>query len=283
MTTLEPLDWIDSLLFDDRPYEDLTTEGLGIGAQPGRVTAALKAPGVVAGAGIAAALLRRAGARVEVLREDGALVEAGEPILRAEGSAAALHAVYKTAQCVMEYAGGVAARTRLMVERAQAVRPAVQVAGTRKHWPGGKRIALAGLAAGGGIVHRLGLSDSILVFDQHRVFCGDFPAAFARLKARSPERKAAVEATSPEEGLAFVRMGADIVQCERFTPAALAEFIPAARALNPALVVSAAGGVKGANAADYARAGADILVTSWPYWAEPQDVKMAFSRLEGGR
>ena len=281
--TLEPLDWIDSLLFDDRPYADITTEGLGIGAARGRIDAALKAPGVAAGVGIAAALLRRAGAEVEVFREDGARLEAGETILRAEGCAASLHAVYKTAQCVLEYAGGIAARTRLMVERAQAVRPAVRIAGTRKHWPGGKRIALAGLAAGGGIVHRLGLSDSILVFDQHRVFCGDFAAAFARLKAASPERKVAVEAASPEEGLAFVRMGADVVQCERFSPVALAEFIAAARALNPALVVSAAGGVKGENAADYARAGADILVTSWPYWAPPQDVKMSFSRLEGGR
>lgn len=283
MMTLDPLDWIDSLLFDDRPYADLTTEGLGIGAARGRIDAALKAPGVAAGVGIAAALFRRAGAEVEVFLEDGARLEAGETILRAEGCAASLHAVYKTAQCVLEYAGGIAARTRIMVERAQAVRPAVLIAGTRKHWPGGKRIALAGLAAGGGIVHRLGLSDSILVFDQHRVFCGDFAAAFARLKAASPERKVAVEAASPEEGLAFVRMGADIVQCERFTPAALAEFIAAARALNPALVVSAAGGVKGENAADYARAGADILVTSWPYWAPPQDVKMGFSRIEGGR
>lgn len=279
--TLEPLDWIDSLLFDDRPHEDLTTEGLGIGAVRGRVAAALKAPGVAAGVGIAAALFRRAGAEVEVLREDGDRVGAGEALLVAEGPAAALHAVYKTAQCVMEYAGGIAARTRLMVDAAQAVRPAVQVAGTRKHWPGGKRIALAGLSAGGGIVHRLGLSDSILVFDQHRVFCDDFPAAFARLRARSPERKTAVEAAGPEEGLAFARMGADIIQCERFTPEVLADFVRAARAVNPSLVVSAAGGVNGGNAADYARAGADILVTSWPYFAPPQDVKMRFARLEG--
>lgn len=179
----------------------------------------------------------------------------------------------------MEYASGIAFRTREMVDAARAVSPKVQVAGTRKHWPGGKRIALAGLLAGGGIVHRFGLSDSILVFDQHRVFCDDFEAAFRALQARSPERKIAVEAGSPEEAMTFVRLGADIIQCERFSPEDFAAFADAARAESPNVRLSAAGGVNAKNAALYAEAGADILVTSAPYWGAPQDVKMRFERL----
>ena len=158
------------------------------------------------------------------------------------------------------------------------VNPQAVVAGTRKHYPGGKRIALAGLLAGGGTVHRLGLSDSILVFDQHRVFTDDFAGAFARLKAANPEKKTAVEASCEAQAREFIELGADIVQCERFAPEALARTADFAKSLGRGTLLSAAGGVNAENAAAYAAAGAVILVTSWPYWGRPRDVKMTFAR-----
>lgn len=268
------------LMADDCPQTDLTTFGLGIESAGGSVTAAFKTPGIVAGSALAARLFELSGASVVRFAEDGDRLAAGEPILRASGSAAALHAVYKTAQCVMEYAGGIALRTHLMVCAARAAAPDVHVALTRKHFPGTKPVAYAGLYAGGGIVHRFGLSDSILVFDQHRAFCSDPAAAIRRLMAQCPERKVAVEAASPEEALRFVALGIDIIQCERFSPEALAAFVPEAKRLNSKLVINAAGGISASNAAQYARAGADVLVTSWPYYGAPFDVKMRFETLE---
>lgn len=273
---------LEALLADDCPYEDLTTEGLGIGRRAGRVTAAPKAAGVVAGVLIAAKLFELRGARVRVLAEDGARLAAGEPALEAEGSAEALHAVYKTAQNVMEYASGIANRTAAMLAAARAENPGAQVALTRKHFPGAKLVSYAGALAGGGIIHRFGLSDSILVFDQHRAFCDDPEAAVRRLIASAPERKVALESESPEEAMRFVRLGIDIIQCERFSPEALAAFAREAKAFNPRLVVNAAGGVNAENAAAYARAGADVLVTTWPYFGRPFDVKMRFARLSVG-
>ncbi len=272
-----PLSFLESLLSDDCPYEDLTTEGLGIGRRIGRVIAAPKAEGIVAGIGIAAQLFELRGVRTKILAEDGAALAAGEPALEAEGSAEALHAVYKTAQNVMEYASGIANRTAAMTAAARAENSAVQVALTRKHFPGAKLISYAGALAGGGIIHRFGLSDSILVFDQHRVFCSDSDEAIRRLIASAPERKVAVEADSPEEALHFVQLGIHIIQCERFEPEQLERFVREAKTANPALIVNAAGGVTAENAAAYARAGADVLVTSWPYFGRPFDIKMRFA------
>lgn len=273
---LTPRSWAEEVLASDCPLNDLTTDGLGIAGRRGTVTATLKAPGIAAALDLGRALFECAGAEVRVHAAEGARVGAGEPLLVASGSAASLHAAYKTVQCVMEYAGGIAERTRLMVDAARAERPGVVVAGTRKHFPGGKRIALAGLHAGGGTAHRLGLSDSILVFDQHREFVDDLPRALAELKARNPERRVAVEAAEVGEALEYLAMGADILQCERFTPEDVARLAEAARAERPDVRIAVAGGVTGENAAAYARAGADILVTSWPYWGRPRDVKMTF-------
>ena len=152
------------LLEDDCPQADLTTDGLGIGEAVGTVTAQFKHEGIVAGVLLAKRLFELAGADVEIFARDGERLAAGEPILRASASACSLHAAYKTAQCVMEYASGIALRTRTMLDAARAVSPNAHVALTRKHFPGTKPIAYAGAKAGGGIVHRFGLSDSILDF-----------------------------------------------------------------------------------------------------------------------
>ena len=94
----------------------------------------------------------------------------------------------------MEYAGGIAERTRAMVDAARSVNPQAVVAGTRKHYPGGKRIALAGLLAGGGTVHRLGLSDSILVFAKIRT---------APWPKRSPTTNSTTRGVSPSSPTAI--------------------------------------------------------------------------------
>jgi molybdenum transport protein len=269
---------LEEILSEDIPYGDETVDLMGIGDAAGRITCHPKADGVVSGVSLAARIFRMVGLTVQELARDGERIAAGTTILKASGSAGAIHATYKTAQTVMEYCSGISGRARAMVDAAASANPRCRVALTRKHFPGAKKLSLYAGLAGGATIHRMGLSESILIFDQHRVFADDFPALLARMKAVSPERKIAVEAATADEGLAFVRAGADIIQCERFSPEALAEFIGKARGENPAVLVSAAGGVNAETAAAYAAAGADFLVTTWPYFGKPFDIKMVIER-----
>ena len=157
-------------------------------------------------------------------------VSAHTDILRATGPAGAVHAVYKSAQNILEYCSGIAARTRAMVEEARAGSPACRIVTTRKHFPGTKTLSLFAAQAGGALVHRTGLSESILIFDQHRVFTKpDVFANFSALKALDPERKVAVEVDTVDAALSFARAGADIVQCERFTPDQIRETVAAVK------------------------------------------------------
>lgn len=271
---------LEKILLDDIPFSDPTTESLGISGVPGRIECYPKADGTVSGIALAAEVFRIAGAKVLFEAKDGLPRKAGERVLIAEGPAEVIHASYKTAQNLMEYASGIANRVRAMLEPARAVNPAVQVSITRKHFPGGKMLSLYAAQSAGAIVHRAGLSESILIFDQHRVFCEDFIAQLKALKVREPEKKVAVEVDAVEEGLEYVKAGADIIQLERFAPEAVREFSDRAKAINPALIVNVAGGVNAANAAEYAKAGADVLVTSWVYFGKPFDIKMAISKKD---
>ncbi len=275
--------YLDSLIEEDLHIMDLTTEALGIEDKPGSIECFPKRECVLAGVEEAARIFRHVGAECELSCKSGSRGRAGEVFLSVRASAGILHAVYKLAQNIMEYSSGIATRCAAVVECARRVSPYIEVAVTRKHFPGSKLLSLKAAVSGGAMVHRMGLSDSILVFDQHREFiggCEGFAKMAEEIVHSFPEKKLMAEANSLDEAIDFARAGVAVVQCERFAPAELSGCIPIMRAANPDIKISAAGGINADNAADYAATGVDILVTSWPYFGKPEDIKMKF-RAEG--
>lgn len=265
---------LEAILAEDIPYGDLTARLLELEGEKGAVECFFKEEGVVAGVTLAERLFQKVGLQTERFAREGECLPARKVFLRATGDAAAIHAVYKTAQNIMEYASGIATRTRAMVVAARKGSPRCRVVTTRKHFPGAKRLSLFAVECGGGLVHRTGLSESILIFDQHRVFTKDFARRLTELHTLDPERKIAVEIETVEAGLEAARGGADILQCDKMSVENVARLTAVIRAEYPGVLVSAAGGVKAENAESYAAAGADFLVTSWPYFGRPHDVKM---------
>jgi molybdenum transport protein len=157
----------------------------------------------------------------------------------------------------------------------------VVVACTRKSLPGTRALSIKAILSGGAVPHRLGLSETILVFAQHRTFTGgaSFPAIIDGLRRRVPEKKIVVEADTLAEAVAIADAGADIVQFDKASPAEIAALRRHCATRTPRPLVAAAGGIHAANAADYARAGADVIVTSSPYTARPLDVKVTMEAM----
>jgi len=269
---------LDRLIAEDAPHGDLTTDALGIGSLPGRMVYAAREPLVVAGVGEAARLLGRVGATAHGRAASGSLLRRGEIVLEAEGPAAALHLGWKVALHLLEQLSGIATRTRRIVEAAQAGGTGrhVVVAATRKCFPGTRDLALRGVRAGGGTAHRLGLSDSLLLFAHHLAFLGPgaLPAAIDRLREREPGRRVVVEVVSLEEALAAVRAGTDVVQVDKLPVDAFAKLVAACRTMPGSRQYAATGGIDESNAADYAAAGADVLVTSAPFSARPAEIQV---------
>jgi molybdenum transport protein len=264
----------ESLLFEDVPYGDLTTEALRIGSVECRVTFVARAAMRVAAIEDAAALLALVGATAHPKAASGEAVAAGQVLLECGGSAAAVLRAWKVSQTLIEIWSGVATAAERLVSAARAGRPDTIVACTRKNIPGAKALSIAAIKAGGAIPHRLGLSETILVFPEHRRLCptGDFTALARGLRAACPEKKLVVEVTSVADAIAAARAGFEVIQAEKFTPDAIAQVAAAVHTLTPRPVVAAAGGINPDNATAYARAGAEVLVTSWPYTARPMDV-----------
>lgn len=266
---------IERFIEEDVPYGDLTTTLLGIGETPGEIIFTTREHTVVCCTEEAGRVLGKCGAAVTFSLPSGTVAAPGTMILKAEGSAASLHAGWKVALNLLEYASGIATRTGTIVDRARAANPAVTVVTTRKSFPGTKKLAIKAIMAGGAFPHRLGLSESILVFAQHTGFLGGldrFLETIPRLKRQAPEQKILVEADSADEALRIAAAGADVVQLDKMPVADLGLLVSEIRSRFPGVAVSAAGGINAENAGEYAATGIDIIVLSSLYFGKPSDI-----------
>lgn len=274
-----PDEALQRLLQEDAPYGDLTTQSLNLGAAKGYVTFAARQPMTVCGSEEAVRLFQLAGATAQVQAASGQHVLAGGELLSAHGPVPALLLAWKVAQTLMESASGIASEVARIVTELRAAGHQQALACTRKTFPGTRALAAKAVYCGGGVMHRLGLSDSLLLFPEHRIFLdASLEDTVGRLYRSQPEKRLVAEVTNMEEALALATAGAEVLQLERFTPESVRQCRAALHAsrLHPLLAV--AGGVNASNAVAYALAGADILVSSAPYHAAPRDVEVRFSR-----
>ncbi len=267
-----------ALLAEDVPFGDLTSESLPLSTVTSGLTFAARQPMTACGLEEAARLFQLAGASASVLLPSGTSVAAGSLLLRARGTPLQLLRVWKAAQILVEWSSGLASATAAIVAAAKGV----PVACTRKNAPGTKALSVKSVRAGGGIIHRLGLSESLLLFAEHRQFLElSAEAVLEQLRRHHPEQRRSVEVHDLADALHWAAAGAEILQLDKFTPTQVAECKLGCERLGRVPLIAAAGGINATNAGDYATAGADLLVTSAPYWAPPKDVQVRFQPGEG--
>ena len=142
--------------------------------------------------------------------------------------------------------------------------------------PGVKDLLTEAIMVGGAFPHRMGLSETVLVFENHMEFMGGFGAFIEKLpeiRRRCIEKKLFVEAT-PAQARILVDAGVDGIQFDKVTPEELGVLVPELRAIDPHVTLVAAGGVNVDNAAEYAATGVDGLVTTCLFTAKPLDMSV---------
>lgn len=278
---------IDAFIEEDVPYIDLTCEVLGVHNQPGEMEYFTRESCVLAGTDIARRIMRNLGCEVLASSEDGQLVSAGQTFFTVRGAAADLHAAWKVCLNVFDHLSAVATKTRSMVDAVHAVNPECEVLTTRKSMPGAKDLLTCAVMAGGAFPHRLGLSETMLVFEQHLAFFGGFNRfveEMPRIKARCVEKKLFVEADA-QRALALARAssdghGVDGIQLDKVPVSELAELVRRIREIDPRITIIAAGGINPQNAGAYAACGVDGLATTAPFTAKPVDMSVRMRPLE---
>lgn len=254
---------IDDLIAEEIGYFDLTSHELGIGDQNAAIEISTRADCVVCGCEETAAIARKLDLIVDRCAIAGFAAAKNEVIFAARGSAGNIHLAWRIAQNIISFASTIATRTNRLVLIAKSINPSVAVACTRKSVPATKALSLKAVLAGGGSVHRAGLTETFLLFNEHRVFFDEEAQLFAKLteiKSRLIEKKIIIEVKSIEEAKKFAPY-ADILQLDKLSPTDVKKI----KQIAQNTYIAVAGGVDIDNIGEYVKAGADAIVSSWQF------------------
>ncbi|MCC6312655.1 MAG: carboxylating nicotinate-nucleotide diphosphorylase [Thermomicrobiales bacterium] len=270
---------IDCALVDDIGGGDVTTLATIPAETRARGVLLAKAPGVISGLDVAAAVFHRVDPTIRFtpLVADGAVVVPGQPIAEAQGSARGLLMGERLALNLLQRLSGVATQTARFVAAVEG--SGARIVDTRKTTPGLRALEKAAVRDGGGANHRFGLSDGVLIKDNHLAAVGgpDRVAKAVRLaRARAPHGlKIEVEVTTLDELRQALAAGADIVLLDNMPPAMMADAvcITAGGAL-----LEASGGVSLETVRTIAESGVDLIsVGALTHSAPALDISLDFA------
>jgi len=217
--------------------------------------------GVVAGldAAILAFRLLQADVAISVARQDGDPVAAGGTIATVRGRARTILAAERVALNFLCHLSGIATATAALVA-AIAPSPA-RIVCTRKTLPGLRALQKHAILAGGGMNHRFGLDDAMLIKDNHVAAAGGVTEAIRRAKSRAGHLvKIQVEVDDLDQLDEVLREGVDAVLLDNMGPDRLAE---AVRRVGGRAVTEASGGITPDNARAVAASGVDLISLGW--------------------
>ena len=215
-------------LAEDFGWGDITTETIIERNRKARGVIIAKSPCVTAGIDVAAEAFRQLdpAAHITVHRPDGSRCEPGTEVADVCGQAAALLTAERTALNFLQRLSGIATLTRRFVDAAGG---RITVLDTRKTTPLLRALEKYAVRAGGGVNHRSGLDDGILIKDNHIRLAGSIDVAVTRMRKNNRDMPTEVEAQSLAEVDHALSVGADIVLLDNLSTDDIVEAVKRCR------------------------------------------------------
>jgi len=259
---------------------DITTECVVPLDKDARAVVNARKDGRLAGvvAGLAAFTLTDPDCEIEILKTDGEDVTAGEDIAIITGSARSILTAERTALNFMQHLSGIATLTKQYVDAIEDT--GAKIADSRKTVPGMRALAKQAVRLGGGMNHRYGLDDAILIKDTHIALAGGIYPALQMAKANAGHMvKIEIEVDTMyqlEEVLQYG--GADIVMLDNFP---VKEIEQAVKLIDGRLIIEASGGVTLDTVKAIAETGVHIIsVGSLTHSAPALDIGLDIEPIE---
>jgi nicotinate-nucleotide pyrophosphorylase (carboxylating) len=156
------------------------------------------------------------------IKHDGELCRSGDQIARVQGAAASILTAERTALNFVQHLSGIATLTRRFVDASGG---ALTVLDTRKTIPTLRPLAKYAVRCGGGVNHRAGLYDGVLIKDNHIRLAGGVAEAVRRFRASGSSLPIQVEAQSLQEVDEALEAAVDAIMLDNLDDAAMREAI----------------------------------------------------------
>lgn len=244
-------------LQEDMPGVDVTSEATIADNQISQMDLVARKAGVIAGIDIAAYIFHivsKERAEIEYFVKDGDEVSSGETLISITGNTKELLQAERPALNFLCHLSGIATLTHAWVQKIAGTN--TKIRDTRKTTPGMRELEKYAVRCGGGVNHRMNLSDAALIKDNHIAAAGSISEAKIRIAAAHPEVSIEIEVDNLNQLEEALKCGFDTVLLDNFSiqDTKRAVEITAGRAK-----LESSGGIKGENVLDYAKTGVDFI------------------------
>ena len=247
---------VSEALSEDFVTDDLTSQATITEAQMSNASFVTRKSGVIAGCLVAAAVLEQCGIKeYELLVKDGQEVSANTELIRLTAETRSILKAERTALNFLSHLSGIATLTNLWVKEVSSSNTAIR--DTRKTTPGLRELEKYAVRMGGGLNHRMSLSDQALIKDNHIAAAGSVSEAINRVKKAAPGALIEVEVDTLEQLKEALQCRVEIVLLDNMSIEQTKAAVEIAKGSNTKLESS--GGLKLENAAAYAATGVDYL------------------------
>ncbi len=268
---------IEAALMEDVPAGDVTSESIIPADSVSTAVLLAKEEGVLAGIGLAWLVFAKIDPKIvfEVDVQDGQEFKDGTVLARLEGNSIALLKGERTALNFLQRLSGVATATRRFVKALEGTK--TRVLDTRKTTPVMRALEKYAVQQGGGVNHRMSLSDMALIKDNHIEIVGGVGEAVRRAKAKVPSGiKIEVEVTGFEGAKEAVTAGADMIMLDNMPLDRMKEVVDW---IGGRIPVEISGKITLERAREIAALGADyISVGSLTHSISSVDISLEFGR-----
>ena len=234
-----------------------------------------RSAGVVSGLHIAAAVLEYCGINhYEVLVDEGAKVSAGKVLITAQGNTRKLLLAERSALNFLSHLSGISTLTNQWVVAVSGTK--CQIRDTRKTTPGLRHLEKFAVRMGGGVNHRLGLSQAALIKDNHILATGSISKAFNAIKKEFPGKEIEIEVDSIEQLKEVINLKPELILLDNMSVEQCIEAVSITAGL---VALEASGGITINNAKAYAATGVNYLaIGALTHSAPTLDIGLDFKR-----
>jgi nicotinate-nucleotide pyrophosphorylase (carboxylating) len=245
----------DAISEDLAGGQDLTSVATITQSQVSTADFTTRASGVVSGLHVVAAVLEYCGVNhYEVLVDEGAKVSAGKVLITAQGNTQKILLAERTALNFLSHLSGVSTLTNQWVSEISGTK--CQIRDTRKTTPGLRMLEKFAVRMGGGVNHRLSLSQAALIKDNHIMAAGSISDAFNAIKKMYPDKSIEIEVDSIDQLKEAIRLKPDLILLDNMSTNQCSEAVSITNGL---VKLEASGGIAITNAKAYAATGVDYL------------------------
>jgi len=253
---MNDLDLIRAALAEDLASgADITSEATIAAEANSSADFVARVDGVIAGSNIACAVMAEVGITdVTQLKQDGDFVKAGEVLITVRGNTRAILLAERTALNFFGHLSGIATLTNKWVQEMSGTK--CQVRDTRKTTPGMRVIEKYAVRMGGGVNHRMSLSDAALIKDNHIAAAGGVGSAFAKVRSTYPSAEIELEVDTLDQLKEVLPLNPDLILLDNMSPEMCAQ---AVALVNGKCKLEASGGISIQSARAYAQSGVDYI------------------------